>query len=169
MKKNRKWISLLNFEGDVFKVVKYRNYLDTYDIVDYKGHSVREGITGIKVLAIYDGLDNIKTTDGKLYDISQEHSNAKPTRDALLVFLGMYPVDLNFKYQSSSENNFSISFILTNKQQARFDEWKEAIKKIYGEYGHFSWTISPTGVCDGLEVWSSLAKTNIDLTDMDDY
>lgn len=65
--------------------------------------------------------------------------------------------------------NLSISFELSDKQQVQFDEWKEAIKKIYGEYGHFKWTISPTGIGNGLEVWSSLTKTTLDLTDMDSW
>ena len=65
--------------------------------------------------------------------------------------------------------NLSISFELNDKQQKEFDEWQKAIKKIYGEYGHFKWTISPTGVGNGIEVWSSLAKTSLDLTDMSDW
>ena len=65
--------------------------------------------------------------------------------------------------------NLSISFELSDKQQAQFDEWKGAIKKIYGEYGHFKWTISPTGVGNGIEVWSSLAQTSLDLTDTSDW
>lgn len=65
--------------------------------------------------------------------------------------------------------NLSISFELNDKQQALFDEWKAAIKTIYGEYGHFKWTISPTGVGNGIEVWSSLAQTSLDLTDIDSW
>jgi hypothetical protein len=65
--------------------------------------------------------------------------------------------------------NLSISFELSDKQQARFDEWKAAIKKIYGEYGHFRWTISPTGIGSGLEVYSDLARTTLDLTDVDSW
>ena len=65
--------------------------------------------------------------------------------------------------------NLSISFELSDKQQARFDEWKAAIKKIYGEYGHFRWTISPTGIGSGLAVYSDLARTTLDLTDVDSW
>lgn len=168
----KKWMSLLNFEGDVFKVIKHQSHFDTYDIVDYKGHGVREGISGAKVLAIYDGLENIKTSEGRLYDLSKEHPDAKPLRDRLLAFLGMDPADPNFKHysdQSSPKKNLTISFTLTDKQQAQFDEWEEAIKKIYGDCGHFKWTVSPTGIGNGLEVWSSLTKTTLDLTDMDNW
>jgi hypothetical protein len=166
MNKKKKWISLLNFEGDVFKIYTQHGYFDAYDIVDYKGCSVREGISGANVLAIYDGIENIRTSDGRLYDISREHSNAKPSRDALLFFLGMDPADPNFKHYSDlnlPEKNLTISFTLTNKQQARFDEWKDAIKKIYGDCGHFKWTVSPTEVDNSIEVWSSLTETRLDL------
>jgi len=158
-KKN--WISLLNFEGDVFKVTKQRAF-DTFDIVDFKGHAVREGIKASTVLSIYDGLSNIKTSEGRLYDISKEHPDAKPTREALLNFLGL-------SEGGSKNKNLSISFELNDKQQAKFDEWRDAIKKIHGEYGHFKWTISPTGVGDGIEVKSSLTGTSLDLTDMDSW
>ena len=69
----------------------------------------------------------------------------------------------------SNKNNFSISYQLTDNQQAVFDDWSAAIKKIYGERGHFKWTISPNGVGTGIEVWSSLAKTRLDLTDVVDW
>ena len=65
--------------------------------------------------------------------------------------------------------NLSISFELSDKQQARFDEWKAAIKKIYGEHGHFRWTISPTGIGIGIEVYSVLAGATLDLTDVDSW
>lgn len=65
--------------------------------------------------------------------------------------------------------NITISYRLTDTEQQTFDAWKEAIKIIYGEYGHFKWTISPTGIGTGIAVWSSLAKTSIDLTDMDSW
>jgi hypothetical protein len=158
----KKWISLLNFEGDVFKVVKHRSIFDTFDIVDFKGHTVREGIKASKVLSIYDGLENIKTSEGRLYDISKEHPDAKPTREALLKFLEL-------EEPKSKSKNLSISFELSDKQQKVFDEWQQAILTIYGEYGHFKWTISPTGIGNGIEVWSSLAKTTLDLTDTSDW
>lgn len=172
MNKNKKWISLLNFEGDVFKVFKHQSHFDTYNIVDHRGRNIREGISGAKVLEIYYGIETIRASDGRLYDISQEHPNAKPTIDSLLTFLGMDPSDPNSKYYSgqiSPEKNLSISFTLTDKQQAQFDEWKDAIKKIYGDCGHFKWTFSPNEADNSIEVWNSLAKTSIDLTDMDNW
>lgn len=158
----KKWISLLNFEGDVFKVVKHRSVFDSFDIVDFKGHAVRQGIRASKVLAIYDGLENIRTSEGRLYDISEEHSNAKPTREALLKFLGL-------KEAKSKSKNLSISFELSDAQQKDFDEWKSAIKNIYGEYGTFEWTIKPTGIGNGLVVYSKLANAKLDLTDIDSW
>ena len=65
--------------------------------------------------------------------------------------------------------NLSISFELSDAQQKEFDDWKDAIKKLHGEYGHFEWTISPTGIGNGIRVWSSLAKVELDLTEVDTW
>lgn len=86
----------------------------------------------------------------------------------LRVLLKNAKKDLSWKTKKnkmSKSKNFSISFELTDNQQKVFDEWKAAIMTIYGESGHFKWTISPTGVGNGIEVWSSLTKTTLDLTD----
>ena len=58
---------------------------------------------------------------------------------------------------------------LNDKQQAMYEEWISHIKAIYGEYGHFTWKISPTGIGSGIEVYSHLTKTTLDLTDVDNW
>ena len=58
---------------------------------------------------------------------------------------------------------------LNDKQQAMYEEWISHIKAIYGEYGHFTWKISPTGIGSGIEVYSHLTKTTLDLTDVDSW
>ena len=55
---------------------------------------------------------------------------------------------------------------LNDKQQRMFNEWLSHIKAIYGEYGNFTWKISPTGIGDGIEVYSHKARVEIDLTDV---
>ena len=154
MKKNS--IGLLNYEGDVFKVIKDGLL---FNIVDFTGSIQFLNIQASKVMDIYDGKIEIFDSNNKIYDLSKHHQDAKPERNVLMKFL-------NYK---ESNNNLTISFTLSDTEQQLFDDWKEAIKKIYGEYGHFEWTISPTGVGNGIEVWSSLAKTSIDLTDMDNW
>ena len=58
---------------------------------------------------------------------------------------------------------------LNDKQQAMYDEWISHIKAIYGEYGSFTWKITPTGIGSGIEVYSHLTKTTLDLTDVDNW
>lgn len=166
MNNRKKRLSLLNYEGDIFKIVQHRDIFDTYDIVDFTGHSVRQGINAEAVMAIFDGIEFIKTSEGRVYDLSKEHPDAKPSRKDLLRFLG---IEAQKVALITGVKNLSISFELSDKQQAKFDEWREAIHKIYGEYGHFKWTISPTGIGNGIEVWSSLSKTSLDLTDMETW
>lgn len=88
----------------------------------------------------------------------------------LRVLLKNAKKDLSWKTKKNEmNNNISISFELNDKQQKLFDEWQNAIRTIYGECGHFKWTISPTGIGNGIEVWSSLTKTTLDLTDTDNW
>lgn len=61
--------------------------------------------------------------------------------------------------------NYEIHEVLSDKQQEMFDEWKSHIKALYGEHGLFTWKITPTGIGSGLEVYSHLTKTTLDLTD----
>lgn len=61
------------------------------------------------------------------------------------------------------------SFALNDKQEKHLKEWMEAIFTIYGEYGNFEYRFRPTGIGDGVEVWSDLAKYSIDLTDTDSW
>ena len=58
---------------------------------------------------------------------------------------------------------------LSVKQQEIYDEWLSHIKAIYGEYGTFTWKITPTGIGSGLVVYSHLAKVEIDLTDVESW
>ena len=58
---------------------------------------------------------------------------------------------------------------LSEKQQKEFEVWKGHIKAIYGEWGSFTWKITPTGIGSGISVFSHLTKTEIDLTDMDSW
>jgi hypothetical protein len=50
-----------------------------------------------------------------------------------------------------------------------YDEWKGHIKALYGEYGTFTWKITPTGIGNGIEVYSHKTKTELDLTDIDSW
>ena len=58
---------------------------------------------------------------------------------------------------------------LNEGQQKMYDEWLSHIKAIYGEYGTFTWKITPTGIGLGISVFSELAKVELDLTDVDSW
>jgi hypothetical protein len=65
--------------------------------------------------------------------------------------------------------NKVITLELNNKQQKRFDKWCSHIKALYGEIGLLTWSITPNGVGEGIEVFSHQAKVKIDLTDVDSW
>ena len=50
-----------------------------------------------------------------------------------------------------------------------YDEWLSHIKAIYGEYGQFTWKITPTGVGSEISVYSHKTKTELELTDFDSW
>lgn len=67
------------------------------------------------------------------------------------------------------EMNYTIHEELNDKQQEMHDEWTSHIKAIYGEYGTYTWKITPTGIGSEIKVYSHLTKTELDLTDVDSW
>lgn len=65
--------------------------------------------------------------------------------------------------------NFNICIELNDKQQKMYEEWLFHIKALYGEYGALRWTITPTGIGNGISVYSERAKVELDLTDIDSW
>lgn len=62
-----------------------------------------------------------------------------------------------------------MKFELTDAQVVKLKEWQEKIKDLFGEYGNYTYSFTPTGIGDGVEVWSDLTKTKLDLTDVDTW
>lgn len=62
-----------------------------------------------------------------------------------------------------------MKFELYEEQIVKLKEWKDAIKLIYGEYGKFVYSFTPTGIGNIVEVYSELAKTTLDLTEEDKW
>jgi hypothetical protein len=60
-------------------------------------------------------------------------------------------------------------FDLDAGQVEKLEDWKRKIKDLYGEYGHYSYTFSPTGIGNGIVVKSHLANLELDLTDVDTW
>ena len=59
-----------------------------------------------------------------------------------------------------------IKFEITDKQEEKLRNWKEAIKT---EYGSFVFSFKPNGIGDSVEVYSELAEATLDLTDVDPW
>ena len=60
-------------------------------------------------------------------------------------------------------------FELTKTQEEKLNGWKEAIKKVFGEYGQYDYIFTPTGIGDVVKVYSHLAKTTLDLTEVENW
>lgn len=67
------------------------------------------------------------------------------------------------------KRNYEIQEVLSDKQQETYDEWLSHIKAIYGEYGLFTWKVTPNGIGSGIVVYSHKTKTELDLTDIDSW
>lgn len=62
-----------------------------------------------------------------------------------------------------------MKFELDEEQMKKLKEWQEAIKNVFGEYGEYEFTFKPTGIGDCVKVYSFLAKTTLDLTDVEKW
>jgi len=60
-------------------------------------------------------------------------------------------------------------FKITGKELDKLKEWQEKIKDLFGEYGTYKYTFTPTGIGTCVEVYSDLTRTTIDLTDIDSW
>ena len=60
-------------------------------------------------------------------------------------------------------------FDLDSGQVEKLEDWQRKIKDLYGEYGHYSYTFSPTGIGNAVVVKSHLANLELDLTDVDTW
>lgn len=73
------------------------------------------------------------------------------------------------KERTMKNKTYTITAELDEQQQNKFDEWKSHIKAIYGEYGLFTWKITPTGIGSEISVYSHNTKTELDLTDVESW
>ena len=65
--------------------------------------------------------------------------------------------------------NKTISITLSDKQQQQFDEWISHIKALHGEYGLFTWKLTPNGIGTGIIVYSHNVGLELDLTDIENW
>jgi hypothetical protein len=63
----------------------------------------------------------------------------------------------------------TVSITLNDKQQQQFDEWISHIKALHGEYGLFTWKLTPNGIGTGIIVYSHKVGLELDLTDIENW
>jgi hypothetical protein len=61
------------------------------------------------------------------------------------------------------------TFTISEKELKQIQEWQEAIKKIYGEYGKYTYSFTPTGIGNVIEVYSEKANITKNFTDVDSW
>lgn len=57
-----------------------------------------------------------------------------------------------------------LSFSFDKLQTKELNEWKEKIKDLHGEYGDYTYSITPTGIGNGIKVKSHLTNLELDLS-----
>ena len=60
-------------------------------------------------------------------------------------------------------------FELTARQEKELKEWQEKIKDLYGEYGTYTFKFTPTGIGNGVVVYSHLTKLELDISHEEDW
>jgi hypothetical protein len=83
-KYNKTYISLLNFEGDVFRA--YEEGKGIFTIVDEKMNTVVT-CTADTIIQVMEGKVLLRSAHGRVYNFAEEHANAKPTKKQLFNFL----------------------------------------------------------------------------------
>ena len=60
-------------------------------------------------------------------------------------------------------------FSLSDKEKERRDEIFKALKTLYGEVGVIEYRFTPTGIGNGVSIYSRKTELEYDLTDMDSW
>jgi hypothetical protein len=60
-------------------------------------------------------------------------------------------------------------FELTARQEKELKEWQEKIKDLYGEYGTYTFKFTPTGIGNGVVVYSHLTKLELDISHQEEW
>jgi hypothetical protein len=61
------------------------------------------------------------------------------------------------------------NFKLEEDQEKKLKNWQDKIKEIFGEYGHYDYVFTPYGMGTSVKVVSHLTKTEIDLSDVENW
>lgn len=56
-------------------------------------------------------------------------------------------------------------FYLNEVEEKRLEKWQKKIKKKHGKYGSFTFKFTPTGIANGISVYSNLENKKKNITD----
>jgi hypothetical protein len=70
---------------------------------------------------------------------------------------------------SDKVNSPSKTFTISGEEIKKLKEWQEKIKDLYGEYGNYTYSFTPTGIGDVIKVKSHLTGLELDITDIDNW
>ena len=70
---------------------------------------------------------------------------------------------------SDKVNKPAMIFAITEAEMKTLKEWQEKINDLYGEYGNYTYSFTPTGIGDGIKVRSHLTGLELDITDVDNW
>jgi len=70
---------------------------------------------------------------------------------------------------SDKVNSTSKTFTISGEEIKKLKEWQEKIKGLYGEYGEYTYSFTPTGIGDVIKVKSHLTGLELDITDVDSW
>lgn len=62
-----------------------------------------------------------------------------------------------------------MNFDLDDTQLEKLNQWKTKIKELFGEYGMYDYIFTPTGIGVSVKVYSHITRTELDLTDVDNW
>ena len=67
------------------------------------------------------------------------------------------------------KTKYNYNFFLNEVEAKRLEKWKKKIKKKHGKYGSFTFKFTPTGIANGIDVYSDLEEKDKDITDYDSW
>ena len=71
----------------------------------------------------------------------------------------------DIKYESPKAMTFS----LDEDEEKKLKEWQEKIKDLYGEYGSYTFSFTPTGIGNVIKVKSHLTGLELDITNLENW
>jgi hypothetical protein len=74
---------------------------------------------------------------------------------------------VGIKIVKNEERNHS--FYLNEVEEKRLEKWQKKIKKKHGKYGSYTFKFTPTGIGNGISVYSYLEDKEKDITDYDSW